>query len=49
MCYLIEKYAPIQGIDKYKPDIDPSITGATIIPHLADGFIWLQLEAAFMS
>lgn len=39
MCYLIEKYAPIDGIDKYDPLIDPSITGARITPHLAEGFV----------
>ncbi|PMD32250.1 hypothetical protein L207DRAFT_499902 [Hyaloscypha variabilis F] len=33
MCYLCEKYAPIEGIDKYDPQIDPSITGARIIVH----------------
>ena len=40
MCYLIEKYAPIEGIDKYDPRIDPSLTGAQIVPHLDDGLIW---------
>jgi hypothetical protein len=39
MCYLCEKYAPIDGIDKYDPQIDPSITGARIVPHLAEGLI----------
>ncbi|EAQ82890.1 hypothetical protein CHGG_11066 [Chaetomium globosum CBS 148.51] len=39
MCYLCEKYAPVDGIDKYDPTIDPSITGARIVPHLADGLI----------
>ncbi|KAJ3578208.1 hypothetical protein NPX13_g2352 [Xylaria arbuscula] len=39
MCYLCEKYAPIDGIDKYDPRNDPSITGACIVPHLADGLI----------
>lgn len=39
MCYLCEKYAPIDGIDKYDPMIDPSITGARIVPHLAEGLI----------
>ncbi|KAH7312662.1 Fructosamine kinase-domain-containing protein [Stachybotrys elegans] len=39
MCYLCEKYAPIDGIDKYDPTMDPVITGATITPHLADGYI----------
>ena len=32
MCYLCEKYAPIDGIGKYDPGIDPSITGARIVP-----------------
>lgn len=39
MCYLCEKYAPIDGIDKYDSRIDPSITGASIVPHLLEGFI----------
>ncbi|KAH6848432.1 Fructosamine kinase-domain-containing protein [Chaetomium sp. MPI-CAGE-AT-0009] len=39
MCYLCEKYAPIDGIDKYDPLIDPLLTGACIVPHLADGLI----------
>ena len=39
MCYLIEKYAPIEGIDKYDSRIDPSLTGACIVPHLDDGLI----------
>jgi protein-ribulosamine 3-kinase len=39
MCYLCEKYAPIDGIDKYDQRIDPSITGARIVPHLAEGLI----------
>jgi len=39
MCYLCEKYAPIAGIDKYDPTIDPSNTGAQIVPHLAEGLI----------
>jgi fructosamine-3-kinase len=33
MCYLCEKYAPLEGIDKYDPSIDPSLTGARIVPH----------------
>jgi hypothetical protein len=37
--YLCEKYAPIDGIDKYDPSIDPSLTGACIDPHLADWLI----------
>lgn len=39
MCYLCEKYAPTDGIDKYDPRIDPSITGASIVPHLLEGLI----------
>ena len=39
MCYLCEEYAPIDGIDKYDPRIDPSITGAGIVPHLLEGLI----------
>ncbi|KAK8078890.1 hypothetical protein PG994_002697 [Apiospora phragmitis] len=33
MCYLCQKYAPIDGIDAYDASIDPAITGATITPH----------------
>jgi hypothetical protein len=33
MCYLCEKYAPIDGVAKYDPSIDPPITGARIVPH----------------
>ena len=39
MCYLIEKYAPVEGIDKYDSRIDPSLTGARIVPHLDDDLI----------
>ena len=39
MCYLCEKYAPIDNIGKYDPQIDPKITGARIVPHLAEGLI----------
>ncbi|KAI1329084.1 Fructosamine kinase-domain-containing protein [Xylariaceae sp. FL0255] len=39
MCYLCEKYAPIDGIDKYDPKIDPSITAATIVPHSHENII----------
>lgn len=28
MCYLIDKYAPIDGVAKYDPRLDPSVTGA---------------------
>ncbi|KAI1358903.1 Fructosamine kinase-domain-containing protein [Xylaria arbuscula] len=37
MCYLCEKYAPVDGIDKYDPRNDPSITGASIVPHQPEG------------
>lgn len=33
MCYLCEKYAPIDGIDRYDPQKDPSVTGARIVVH----------------
>ncbi|KAI1460209.1 Fructosamine kinase-domain-containing protein [Annulohypoxylon moriforme] len=36
MCYLCERYAPIRGIDKYNPQIDPSLTGAWIVPHMPE-------------
>ncbi|KAI0118717.1 Fructosamine kinase-domain-containing protein [Nemania sp. FL0031] len=39
MLYLCEKYAPIDGVDKYDPRIDPSVTGECIVPHLAEGLI----------
>jgi hypothetical protein len=39
MCYLNEKYAPIEYMDKYDPALDPNITGLSIIPHLAEGLI----------
>ena len=39
MCDLCEKYAPIDRIDKYDPRIDPSTTGASIVPHLLEGLI----------
>lgn len=32
MCYLCEKYAPMDGIDKYDPQKDPSVTGARFVP-----------------
>ncbi|TPX17325.1 uncharacterized protein E0L32_012212 [Thyridium curvatum] len=35
MCYLCEKYAPIDGIDKYDPQKDPSVTGARLTPTFA--------------
>ncbi|ETS74942.1 hypothetical protein PFICI_13426 [Pestalotiopsis fici W106-1] len=31
MCYLCEKYAPLDGIDKYDPGKDPTVTGASIV------------------
>jgi protein-ribulosamine 3-kinase len=39
MCCLCEKYAPVEGIDSYDQRIDPSITGARIVPHLAERLI----------
>ncbi|KAI1266565.1 Fructosamine kinase-domain-containing protein [Xylariaceae sp. FL1019] len=42
MCYLCEKYAPIDGIDKYDPRLDPALTGATIVPHSEGGFFEAQ-------
>ncbi|EHK27169.1 uncharacterized protein TRIVIDRAFT_188080 [Trichoderma virens Gv29-8] len=39
MCYLCEKYAPIDGIDKYNPQIDPAIIGVRIIPHIEEDLI----------
>jgi hypothetical protein len=33
MCYLCEKYAPLAGIEEYDPSIDPSVTGACMVPH----------------
>ncbi|KAI0143681.1 Fructosamine kinase-domain-containing protein [Xylariaceae sp. FL1272] len=44
MCYLCEKYAPIDMIDKYDPRIDPSLTGATIVPHSEGCFFETQNE-----
>ncbi|KAK4223271.1 Fructosamine kinase-domain-containing protein [Podospora fimiseda] len=32
-------YSLKDGIDKYDPTIDPSISGARIVPHLAEGLI----------
>ena len=39
MCYLSEKYAPIEGIGKYDPSIDPALTGARIVPHSAEDLV----------
>ncbi|AEO63776.1 uncharacterized protein THITE_2039488 [Thermothielavioides terrestris NRRL 8126] len=33
MCYLCEKYAPLEGIAAYDPSTDPALTGARIVPH----------------
>ena len=33
MCYLCEKYAPLDGLGKYDSDKDPSVTGARITVH----------------
>ena len=35
MCYLIDKYAPIEGVDKYDPRFDPSVTGAHFAAYSA--------------
>ncbi|KAL6912641.1 hypothetical protein ACHAPO_012046 [Fusarium lateritium] len=32
MCYLCEKYAPIEGIDKYDPALDPIVSGLGLLP-----------------
>lgn len=32
MCYLCEKYAPVEGIDKYDPQKDHGVTGARFAP-----------------
>lgn len=34
--HICEKYAPVEGIDKYNPMFDPSVTGAVITPHVAE-------------
>ena len=33
MCYLCEKYAPLEGLGKYDPSQDPEVTGASIMVH----------------
>ncbi len=33
MCYLCEKYAPLEGIGKYDPQKDPSVTGNLTVVH----------------
>ena len=33
MCYLCEKYAPLESLGKYDSDKDPSVTGARITVH----------------
>jgi protein-ribulosamine 3-kinase len=38
MCYLCEKFAPLDGIDKYDPQKDPSITGARVLPDFTKNF-----------
>lgn len=32
MCYLCEKYSTTEGIGKYDPQKDPSVTGAAFVP-----------------
>ncbi|WEW60326.1 fructosamine kinase [Emydomyces testavorans] len=39
MCYLCEKYAPLDGIDKYDPQLDPIVAGTSIVPHVREGLI----------
>ena len=34
MCYLCEKYAPLDGLGKYDSHKDPSVTGARIAVQL---------------
>lgn len=36
MGYLCEKYAPIDGIDKYDAKKDPSITGTRLVPEIME-------------
>lgn len=36
MCGLCEKYAPIEGIDKYDPTRDPLVTGIGIKPEFVN-------------
>jgi hypothetical protein len=38
MLYLIEKYAPCEGVDAYDPAKDANITGATIENHAGMGW-----------
>ncbi|KAK4119054.1 hypothetical protein N657DRAFT_637582 [Parathielavia appendiculata] len=33
MCSLCKKYAPVAGIAKYEPAIDPELTGPQTVPH----------------
>ena len=33
MCYLCEKYAPLEGLGKYDSEKDPEVTGARIKVH----------------
>lgn len=40
MLYLIEKYAPCDGIDKYDPGKDAFLTGATLSLAEPESWIW---------
>ena len=33
MCYLCEKYAPVEGVGRYERGKDPVVTGARIQVH----------------
>jgi hypothetical protein len=33
MCYLCEKYAPLESLGKYDPQKDPNVTGSNIQEH----------------
>jgi protein-ribulosamine 3-kinase len=35
MCDLCEKYAPVDGIDKYDSQLDPMVTGEFLEPNFA--------------
>lgn len=33
MCFLCERYAPLENIGKYDPEKDPNVTGSRIVVH----------------
>jgi hypothetical protein len=33
MCYISERYTPLETLDKYNPQNDPSVTGASFVAH----------------